>query len=194
MTTPLLWVVAGHNGAGKSTYIRHKIVPRLRVPVVNADDYARERWGADADAHVAEAAAWAADRRRELLDARSSFVAETVFSHPSKLEFLSDAVTAGYEAWLTWVGLETAELAVARVVDRVSLGGHPVPEDRIVGRFARVPGLLREAVTIAARAYVVDNSDPVHPLRDVVRFERGVRVWRAAALPGWVVRIGLVSG
>ena len=191
MTTPLLWVVAGTNGAGKSTYVRHVILPRLAIPFVNADYYARDRWGTDVDAHVWEAADWAREQRRNWIAERRSFVAETVFSHPSKLDLLRDATTAGYAVWLTWVSLESAELAIARVADRVDLGGHPVPPDRIAARYARIPNLLRQAIAIASRAYVVDNTEPERPLRDVVRYERGNRVWRAKDVPDWVVRAGL---
>lgn len=191
MTTPLLWVVAGSNGAGKSTYVRHKILPRLVMPFVNADDYARDRWGADADAHVWEAARWARERRETLISERRSFIAETVFSHPSKLDLIRDAQAAGYAVWLTWISLESADLAIARVADRVDLGGHPVPADRIAARYARIPGLLRQAIAFASRAYVVDNTEPERPLRDVVRYERGNRVWLARDVPGWVERAGL---
>ena len=183
---PLLWIVIGPNGAGKSTYFEQRIRPRLRVELVNADEIGAERWPDAQSERAYEAAALAAERRAELISARRSFATETVFSHPSKLDLLASARSAGYEIMVTFVLVASAGLARARVASRVEVGGHAVPDDKIVARYERMRPLAVRAVKMADRAFVVDNTDPRRPLRDVLLFERGEPTWRAADLPGWV--------
>jgi len=186
---PFLWVLAGPNGAGKTTYYERKIRPVLKAEFVNADILARQRWAGAAERHTAEAAKLADERRLELTAARRSFVAETVFSHPSKLDWLRRAKAQGYVVWLTFIYLESAELAIARVRERVERGGHDVPADRIRGRYARLPEMVRAAVRLVDRAFIVDNSYLDRALRDVVVFERG-RVTYAGEDPSkWARRI-----
>jgi predicted ABC-type ATPase len=45
-----------------------------------------------------------------------------------------------------------------RVQRRVSLGGHPVPEDKIIARYSRSLDLLVDAIRHTNRAYIFDNS------------------------------------
>jgi len=186
---PFLWVLAGPNGAGKTTYYERKIRPVLKAEFVNADILARQRWPAAAERHTAEAAKLADERRLELTAARRSFVAETVFSHPSKLDLLRGAKKQGYVVWLTFIYLESAELAIARVRERTERGGHDVPADRIRGRYARLPEMVRAAVGLVDRAFIVDNSYLDRALRDVVVFERGQITYVVEDPPKWTRRI-----
>ena len=191
MTTPdpFLWVLAGPNGAGKTTYYERKILPVLKAEFVNADIIARKRWPAAAARHTVEAARLADERRLALTAARRSFVAETVFSHPSKLDLLTRARERGYLVWLTFVYLESAELAIARVRERAERGGHDVPTDKIRGRYARLPEMVRAAVRLVDRAFIVDNSYLDRALRDVVVFERGRTTYVVEDPPKWTQRI-----
>jgi predicted ABC-type ATPase len=187
---PFLWVLAGPNGAGKTTYYERKIRPVLKAEFVNADILARQRWGPDdAARHTAEAAKLTDERRLELTAARRSFVAETVFSHPSKLDLLRRAKDQGYVIWLTFIYLESAELAIARVRERVERGGHDVPADRIRGRYARLPEMVRAAVRLVDRAFIVDNSYLGRALRDVIVFERGRVTYAVEDPPKWTRQI-----
>jgi predicted ABC-type ATPase len=186
---PLLWVIAGPNGAGKTTCYEELVRPRLAAEFVNADRIAASRWPDEAGAHAYEAAELAAKRRSELLLERRSFVAETVFSHPSKIELMERARDAGYVVWLTVVGLENAELAVRRVAERVASGGHPVPEQKIRERYERITDNARRGVVLAHRSFVLDNGDPRRPLRTVLTFQAGAVVFRARPTPRWCLRM-----
>ena len=96
--------------------------------------------------------------RRKLIAARVSFSFETVMSAPDKVELLRDARAAGFRTYLYYVATEDPAINVARVRLRVSQGGHDVPEAKIVERYARSLGLLREAIRHTDRAYFFDNS------------------------------------
>jgi predicted ABC-type ATPase len=96
--------------------------------------------------------------RQKLLELRLSFTFETVMSHRSKVELLAKARKAGYRTYLYFVATEDPAINVSRVRNRVNLGGHPVPEDRIVSRYQRSLDLLMEAIRLTNRAYIFDNS------------------------------------
>ncbi len=186
---PFLWVLAGPNGAGKTTYYRRKIEPILELEFVNADLIAHARWGREAASHAYDAARIARERHQKLIQGRRSFVAETVFSHPSKIGLIRTAKEHGYLVWLTFIYLESDELAVARVRERVDQGGHDVPVEKIRDRYERLPEMVKEGIRLADKTFVVDNSYIGRALRDVLGFERGNLVYRTADLPKWARRV-----
>src|SRR4051794_781501 len=182
-------LVAGPNGAGKSTFVELTLAPPLNGSVfVNADEIAKARWPDDPSAHAYEAARIAAETRARLIEVGRSFIAETVFSHPSKLELIDTAHAAGYTVVLH-VLLIPEELAVARVDYRVRAGGHPVAQNKIRERYHRLWPLIAEAITRCEQATVYDNSGIKGP-RIVAQFNRGFIVgspawptWTPPALP-----------
>ncbi len=151
-------LVVGPNGAGKSTFVELVLAPhRPGVTFVNADVIAAQRWPQDPQGHAYDAAEIAALTRSRLIDMREPFIAETVFSHPSKLDLLEAASVAGYTVELQ-VLLVPEELAVQRVAHRVASGGHSVPEDKIRARYQRLWPLIATAIDLADTAHVWDNS------------------------------------
>jgi predicted ABC-type ATPase len=118
-----------------------------------------------------------------------SFVTETVFSHPSKLDLIEKARGLGYNVIVMQVGVESADLSVARVKERSDEGGHDVPEDKIRARFDRCLPLIREAVHIADVGQVFDNSTLGKPPRRVVTFSKGLLVFVDPELPRWVLDV-----
>jgi predicted ABC-type ATPase len=92
-----------------------------------------------------------------LIELGESFIAETVFSHPSKLELLDTAQSRGYTVVVHTV-LIPEELAVARVRHRVAAGGHSVPEAKIRERYHRLWALVAAAAARADSATFYDNS------------------------------------
>lgn len=96
--------------------------------------------------------------REKLLVEQTSFTVETVMSHPSKVALLEKAQRAGYRTYLYYIATDDPAINVSRVANRVKLGGHPVPSDRIEQRYHRSLALLRDAIRHTNRAYVFDNS------------------------------------
>jgi predicted ABC-type ATPase len=133
-------------------------------------------------------AAQAADiERRALLSQGESFCMETVFSDAggAKLAFLRDAQAAGYQVVLLFIGLETAELSQARVIQRVAAGGHDVPDEKLFARFPRTLKNLSQAIGFVKEARLYDNSDAERPYRLLGRTENGTVVERHPPLPAW---------
>ena len=96
--------------------------------------------------------------QRQLLKKKASFTFETVMSHPSKVEMLRAAQRAGYRTYLYFIATDDPEINRSRVRNRVKLGGHPVPEDKIAARYHRSLELLPAAIRATNRAYIFDNS------------------------------------
>jgi len=183
MPDPVLHLLVGPNGAGKSTLYDTVIGPATHLEFVNADVIAAKRWPKSPASKSYEAASIAAARRTKLIKAGMSFVTETVFSHESKLELVHTAVDAGYLVTLHVVLVPEA-LAVARVANRVSSGGHTVPEDKIRGRYRRLWPLVASAIRIVDNATAYDNSRASTPFRVVATFERGAPTGNPA-WPAW---------
>ncbi|TDO06573.1 putative ABC-type ATPase [Mycobacterium sp. BK086] len=151
-------LVVGSNGAGKSTFIELTLASLLPGSVyVNADEIAKQRWPQDPAGHSYEAARVAAGTRARLIELGESFIAETVFSHPSKLELVDSAQGRGYVVVVHAV-LIPEELAVARVRHRVAAGGHSVPDIKIRQRYHRLWSLVAVAAGRADSATFYDNS------------------------------------
>jgi predicted ABC-type ATPase len=151
-------LVVGPNGAGKSTFVELTLAPLIPKSVfVNADEIAKQRWPDDPRARAYDAALVAADTRARLIELGRSFIAETVFSHPSKLELIGTARAANYVVVLH-VLLIPEELAVERVRHRVSAGGHDVPEDKIRQRYQRLWALVAATINRCDSTTVYDNS------------------------------------
>ena len=118
---PVVHLLAGPNGSGKSTYVLDVLAPATELPFVNADLIATERWPDSAMEHSYEAARIAEAERRAHLAAGTSFISETVFSHPSKVTLLADASALGYLVHLHVI-VVPVELTVQRVLERVRRG------------------------------------------------------------------------
>jgi len=151
-------LIVGPNGAGKSTFAQEILAQQLPGTLfVNADVIALERWPEDPESHSYEAARIAAATRSALIESGRQFIAETVFSHPSKIALIDQAEDAGYFVALHVLMLPE-HVAVARVAARVERGGHSVPENKIRERYQRLWPLIAVAVARVPSAEFWDNS------------------------------------
>ena len=175
---------SGRTVPAKSTFVEQRLAPLLSGSVfVNADVIAKDRWPDAAEEHSYDAARIAATMRDALIERGESFIAETVFSHPSKLELIDRARRAGFVVVLHVV-LVPVELSVARVAERVVEGGHSVPEVKIRERFERLWSLVVDAIDRSDHATVYDNTAP-DVTRIVARFVDGDPVGEIT-WPAWI--------
>jgi len=105
-----------------------------------------------------ESAILAAFLRHCLLRTGETFSFESVFSHPSKLEFMQNAQVEGYKCYLYFAATSSPDICIDRVAQRKEEGGHGVPEDKIRERYERTLDLLLDAIKLSYRAYLFDNS------------------------------------
>ena len=122
--------------------------------------------------------------RTKLLSEKKSFSFETVMSFPDKVDILRKAQKMGYRTYLYYVATDDPQINISRVNNRVQLGGHPVPEDKIVSRYYRSLQLLMEAVRATNRAYIFDNSGHEHLWIAEVTEGRQLEM-KVDFMPGW---------
>lgn len=179
-------LIAGPNGSGKSTLYQTRVAGRFGGPFINADIIQRDELGDANEAAAYAAADIAAERRAQHIASGTSFVAETVFSHESKLALIASAREAGFLTLVLHVAVENPDISVARVSERVREGGHPVPENKIRDRYHRSLPLIRQAVMLADVGQVFDNSRIASLPRRCLEYRRGQLFWRSDAMPRWI--------
>lgn len=179
-------ILAGPNGAGKSTMYEHIVREKFNAPFINADKIQKEELSDQSMEGAYQAAKIAEQRRQEYLQNNLSFVSESTFSHPSKLQLINDAVQAGFRVVVYHVNVRTPELSVARVAMRVKEGGHNVPEEKIRARYERNQVLIKQAVLNADVGFVYDNSQLNELPQLFLVFRHGKLVLQEEDLPIWV--------
>lgn len=184
---PSLWLLAGPNGSGKSTFYHQKL-SALIPTYVNPDEIAKKLTSVDPQQRDLKAMELAEQQRHNLITAGETFVAETVFSHPSKLDLIREAKAALYKVTLVFICTNDPLINLARVQDRVALGGHDVPADKIAPRYERSLQNLRQAVLLADRTLLYDNSNPKEFHHLTVEISQGVAKQYDAQLPDWVAK------
>ena len=138
--TPRIYVLAGTNGAGKSSIAGAMLIEQ-GVEYFNPD--AAAALIAEANPGItledAQSAAWYEGRRlleRAIAD-RLQFAFETTLGGTTITGLLERAIASGIEVRIWYVGLDSVERHIARVRARVETGGHDIPEERIRERYIR---------------------------------------------------------
>lgn len=97
--------------------------------------------------------------RNQFLYSDSSFSCETVFSHPSKIEFIKKAKQHGFKIYLYFIATRNPVINLDRVANRVQSGGHDVPSEKISSRYYRCLENLYEAIKCCDKVFLFDNSE-----------------------------------
>ena len=176
---PTLYVVAGPNGSGKSTLTR---TVRFRgAELIDPDAIARRM----VSGTLAQAAREAVRHRRAALVAGRTHLVETTLAGAGTLRHMEAARMDGYRVELHYVSLDSPDQALLRIRTRVAQGGHDVPEPDVRRRFVRSLRNLPIAIARSDEARLYDNTDHVHPHREVAILRADTQ-WTAQPLPVWV--------
>jgi predicted ABC-type ATPase len=163
---PRIYVLAGVNGAGKSS-IGGAAFRSSGADYYNPDEAARELVDAQPELTLAEANAAAWQTGRTLLERaikeRLDFAFETTLGGNTIPRLLAEAAKSGIEILVWYVGLESPELHVDRVAARVLRGGHPIPEEMIRRRYELSRLNLVQLLPFLSALRVYDNSDHAEP-------------------------------
>lgn len=160
METKKLYVIAGCNGAGKTT-ASYTILPEILdcKEFVNADEIARGLSPFQSDKVHFPAGRLMLMRIKSLLTAGANFAFETTLATKSYTNVIAAAQRAGYQVALLFFWLRSPELAEHRVKDRVASGGHAIPVDIIHRRYERgLNNFFQLYLPIVDSWMFIDNS------------------------------------
>ena len=164
---PCIYVLAGTNGAGKSSVGGGAILSENGASWVNPDDATRKILARNPglSPEQANSAAWHEGTRllRRAIDERLDFAFETTLGGHTITTLLERARAEGIEVRVWYVGLSSPELHIARVRARVARGGHDIPEERIRHRYDRSRLNLIHLLPALTALWVYDNSDDADP-------------------------------
>lgn len=158
---PILIVIAGPNGSGKTT-VTSKILHHewLEDAVyINPYNVAQEQFGGwNNHEAVLKAAQYCEQWREQCLAEHKSLIFETVMPVEGKVDFIRRAKDTGFFVRLFFVGTSSPRINASRIARRVMEGGHDVPITKIISRYSR--SILNCAIVsrLADRTYVYDNS------------------------------------
>ena len=165
-TSPLIVVIAGPNGAGKSTTAPQLLQKALAVTeFVNADAIAYGISAFRPESVAIEAGRIMLNRIRMLANKRLDFAFETTLASRMFAPWLSYQRDSGYRVHLAFLSLPNEELALARVAERVRMGGHHVPDHVVKRRFVLgLKNFFSIYQKIADTWQLFDNSDMRDPV------------------------------
>lgn len=161
-----LYIIAGCNGAGKTT-ASFTILPEIIAckEFVNADEIARGLSPFQPEKVAFEAGRIMLNRINELLDRNESFAFETTLATRSYRAKIEEAKKKGYTTTLLFFWLQNVELAKERVRTRVMEGGHNIEPEVIERRYHRgIKNLFEIYLPCVDGALIYDNSAGKHEL------------------------------
>lgn len=135
---PVIYLIGGCNGAGKTTFAREFLPKEVKcLRFLNADEIARGLSPFAPGAASVQAARILLGEIRASLARKETFALESTLSGRTYASILKRAKKSGYQIRLHYLFLPNPNLAIARVKERVSKGGHHVPSADVRRRYHR---------------------------------------------------------
>lgn len=173
---PRMYIIAGCNGAGKTT-ASFTILPEMLLcnEFVNADEIAKGLSPFNPEGVAIEAGRLQLNRIKELMAQKKDFAFETTLASKVFVNYIIAAREAGYTANLLFFWLQSPELAMERVRTRVLAGGHNIPNDIIWRRYnAGLINLRNLYMPICDYWMIIDNS--IYPFEFIAKGNKSVDV------------------
>ena len=157
---PNLYIISGCNGSGKTT-ASYTVLPEMLgcSQFVNSDEFAKSFSPFDPSAASISAGRFMLLKIRYLLTRKDDFCIETTLATRSLMRTIEEAKEFGYRVTLLYFWINTPDLAVKRVKDRVEAGGHSIPEHVIRRRYDMgLRYFFNDYMPVSDRWILVDNS------------------------------------
>ena len=152
--------MAGRTGRGKST-AANKLLPAALASsrFLNADEIARDLSPSNPDGAAVAAGRLLLAGIDDCTKNGESFAFETTCAGRAHLQRLRECRELGYRYTLIFLWLPSADIALARVAQRVANGGHGIPRDVVIRRYTTgIRNMRRDYLPLADMAFVYDNS------------------------------------
>ena len=159
---PKLYIISGCNGSGKTT-ASYTLLPDLLDcrEFVNSDEFAKSFSPFDPGAASVTASRYMLMKINYLLERQADFAVETTLATRSLLQIVRQAKARGYETTVLYFWLNSPELAIQRVRERVVSGGHNIPDNVVRRRYVMgLQYLFDTYIPEMDRWVLADNSKP----------------------------------
>ena len=155
-----MYIISGCNGSGKTT-ASYTLLPQMLDcnQFVNSDEFAKSLSPFDPSAASVSASRYMLMKYHFLLNRSMDLGIETTLATRALLNMVKDAQAGGYEVTILYFWLNSPELAIARVRNRVSAGGHNIPDEVIRRRYTvGLQYLFKYYIPACDRWIIADNS------------------------------------
>ena len=159
---PRLYILAGCNGAGKTT-ASYSFLPEILDcrEFVNSDEFAKSLSPFDPSIASISASRFMVRRIKDLIERGADFSVETTLATRSLVSIINEARANSYSVTILYLWIQSPEIAIQRVRDRVASGGHNIPEDVLRRRYTTgLKYLFDIYMPICDRWMIADNSGP----------------------------------
>lgn len=183
---PVLYVIAGPNGIGKTTS-SYDLVP-ANIPIINSDEIAKEVRNSGILANNANAQEYGNNEANRLiqdhLEKRASFAMETNLADAITWKFLIAVQKTDYQLHIIYVSTDDLEILNRRIEGRVKQGDHYVRPDIVKERYLNGLGFLKHYFKIPDHLQLFDNSVTSSLIAEI---EFGQIISKSQLLPAWVL-------
>jgi len=157
---PIIYLIAGCNGAGKTTFAKSFLPNEAKcLNFLNADLIAQGLSPLNTRAAAIKAGRLLSEEFRTFVARHDTFGFESTLSGKTYLGLLRQAKQRGFRLYLHYLWLPNPAIAIARVRERVKKGGHDVPEADVRRRFSRSrQHFVHDYAPLADRWAVWDNQ------------------------------------
>lgn len=157
---PNLYIIAGCNGAGKTT-ASYTVLPEMLEcdEFINADEIAKGLSPFNPEKAAIESGRIMLDKISRLISRKMDFAFETTLATRSYINTIQKAKSFGYDITLVFFWLDSVELAIERVKIRVEEGGHNIPVNVIKRRYmAGLKNLFQLYIPVSSYWMIFNNS------------------------------------
>lgn len=186
--SPIMFVLAGNNGSGKSTIRRALLEKRLNVKVNIDPDLIANKYKLNKEKNPdLKAGREVIHLVNQLINNKESFSLETTLSGKSSINRIIKAKENGYKIVMYFVGVDNVLLNINRVITRHKNGGHFIPKEDILRRHNSTMNNLIENLHLFDYLQVLDNTDK--KTKVVLEYENSELIYHSNEIPIWCEKL-----
>ncbi len=186
-TRPVFTVIAGINGAGKTSLYRVLKNDKDLGMRINTDEIASSIGDPKEPGVQFRASKQAVLLMNKYISEKMSFHIETTFSGGATQRHLKIAKENGFYSHLYFVGVDSVEVALERVHRRMANGGHGIADAYIISKYNAMNDRLHTLLPLFDEAHLYDNTDA---FRQIAVLKGGKFIDCDARLPFWFLQLG----
>jgi predicted ABC-type ATPase len=186
---PLLYILAGPNGSGKTTFYDDAVNNGFinpALPFLNVDRFTQES-GGYTEENYAKADIIYRQRIKQYIIDRANFMIESNLAKIADFEWIEKMKAVSYEVILYFLSTNNVEENIARVKRRVSEGGHDIPDHIVRDRYRLGQIYLKSHLQIFKEVYLPDNTEAT--VKHIVHLVNGKIEIEIPQCPEWINEI-----